>query len=300
MSTLRSAGPPTAWHGAGARLSCVSAEVFVRTEGDLTSATPVLLLHGFPTSSYDFINVWHRIGRQHPLITLDFVGFGMSEKPAHFGYGLFEQADVVLEVLAKLGVKEVHLVAHDMGTSVATELCARRERGLLPFRLCSLTLSNGSVFLDMAHLAISQRILRSPLGSAFAMLGNYRVFRREMRRLFVEPGVLSEKEITLWWELIVRDGGKERMPQLTAYLEERQRYEQRWIGALDRLDVPSLVLWGAQDPVAILAIGERLARTMTGSRYRVLHDLGHYPQVEGPDAFSKELLTFLKDVPLPN
>lgn len=289
--------PPTTWHGAGARLRCTDVYVFTRSEGVLSSRPPILLLHGFPTSSYDFFRVWDRLARNRPLLTLDFVGFGVSDKPAWFGYGLNEQADIVIEVLKQLKLNKVHLVAHDMGTSVATELLARRERGLLPIELASLTLSNGSVFIDMAHLSPSQKILKRPgIGEMFAKLANYPVFRAEMRRLFGEPKVLEEQEIEQMWDLMKRSAGLERMHQLIRYIDDRKRFARRWNGALERLDLPTLVLWGAKDPVAVLPIGEKLARTVRGSRLRVLKDLGHYPQLEGPDEFAREVETFLDEL----
>jgi pimeloyl-ACP methyl ester carboxylesterase len=297
MAPTHSAVMPTAWHGAGARVPCVAGNVFVRTEGDVTKATPILLLHGFPTSSHDFVRVWSRLGRARPLVTLDFLGFGMSDKPADFGYGLHEQADVVEEVLAKLGAKRAHVVAHDMGTSVATELCARRERKLLSFEVASLTLANGSVFIEMAHLQPAQKLLRAPtLGPMFAKLGNYPVFRRSMRRLFAEPDSIEDRELREMWELVSRAHGSERLAQAIRYVEERSRFERRWIGALERLNVPTMILWGAKDPVAVLPIGEKLARTVRGSRLRVLPLLGHYPQLEGPDAFAGEVSSFLDEL----
>ena len=288
--------PPTAWHGAGTRLPCTDLAVFVRTEGDLTERPPILMLHGFPTSSHDYEKVWVRLSRDRPLVTLDFVGFGLSDKPADFGYGLHEQADVVVEVIARLGVKRVHLLAHDMGTSVATELLARRERKLLPFQIESLTLSNGSVFVEMAHLQPAQHLLRSPLGSAFARLASFTVFKRSMRRLFAHPDSVPDRELELMWKLMSRSDGLLRMPQLISYVDERIRFSRRWHGALARLTLPTLILWGAKDPVAVLPIAERLARTVQGSTLRVMHDLGHYPQVEGPDQFAAELVDFLRAV----
>jgi len=297
MVTFDRAALPTAWHGAGARVACLSGKVFVRTEGDVLARTPVLLLHGFPTSCHDFVRVWPRLAKKRPLVTLDFLGFGASDKPLDFGYGLHEQADVVLEVLARLGVARAHVVAHDMGTSVATELCARRERKLLPIELTSLTLTNGSVFVEMAHLRPEQRLLQhATLGPLFARLASYPIFRRGMRRLFAEPDALEERELREMWELISRAHGAERMAQSIRYIEERTRFARRWVGALERFDRPTLVLWGAKDPVAVLPIGERLAKTIPGAKLRVMSALGHYPQLEGPDVFAGELGRFLDEV----
>jgi pimeloyl-ACP methyl ester carboxylesterase len=287
---------PTAWHRAGARIELKEGSVFVRTEGNIHQAPPLLLLHGFPTSSHDYARVWARLALKYPLVTLDFIGFGASDKPAHYGYSLFEQADVVLEVVKHLGLSRVHLVAHDMGTSVATELCARRERGLLPLDLRSLTLTNGSVLIEKAQLTTAQKILQRPvLGELFARLSSYTLFQRNIRALLGTPALLEDEEIRVMWELLCRADGRARLPQLIHYIEERYRYHHRWIKALERLDLPTLILWGARDPVAVLPIGEELNRLISGSRLRILHELGHFPQLEDPGAFAGELLAFLGD-----
>lgn len=284
----------------GTRIHLRDGAVFVRTEGDLSRQPPLLLLHGFPTSCHDYARVWARLATRHPLITLDFLGFGASDKPVTFGYSIFEQADLVLQILTRLNLREVHLVAHDMGTSVATELCARQERGLLPIRLRSLTLSNGSMLLDLAQLPHVQQLLHRPLlGDMVARVTNYPLFQRTMRSLFGTPELIEASELRAMWELLIRADGRARLPQILSYLDERRRFEDRWIGALRRLEeTPVLVLWGAKDPVAVLPIGEQLSKIIPGARLRVLQDLGHYPQLEGPGAFASELLDFLREIPI--
>ena len=93
-------------------------------------ATPVLVLHGFPVERLRLRRRRsRRVRRAAASSRFDFPGFGLSDKPADHGYSLFEQADVALAVAREMGVERAHLWAHDMGTSVATELLARRERG---------------------------------------------------------------------------------------------------------------------------------------------------------------------------
>src|SRR6185369_5619776 len=107
--------------------------------------------------------------------------------PEDAGYSLFEQAEVAIAVARKAKLSKAHIWAHDMGTSVATELLARRERGLLPFDVASITLMNGSVHVEMASLTIGQRILRSPAGNVFARAAGRPVFAAQMRRIFARP-----------------------------------------------------------------------------------------------------------------
>ena len=109
---------------------------------------PVLvLLHGFPSSSYDFRLLLPLLG-DNATLTFDFTGFGLSDKPRGYGYSLFKQADLVEEMVAhRFPGRDLFLVAHDMGTSVATELMAVTStapaRCSLPAR-CSSTAASCS------------------------------------------------------------------------------------------------------------------------------------------------------------
>jgi len=84
-----------------------------------------------------------------------------------------------------------------------------------------------------------------------------------------------------------------RTPSIIRYMDERDTFVRRWIGALERLDVPALVAWAAKDPVAVLAIGEQLASEIPGAEKVIWDDLGHYPQVEDPQRVAEAIRRFL-------
>lgn len=270
-------------------------EVFVLQTGTEHGGTPVLCLHGFPTASWDFADVIERFARRRRVITFDFLGYGFSDKPKAHAYSLFEQADLVLAVARELGLPRVHLVAHDMGTSVACELAARREWGSLPLSLESLVLMNGSVHIELAHLTPGQKLLRSPLGPLFAAASNRFTFGVQIKQICARKP--SEAELDAMWELVSRDDGAARMPALIGYIDERWKFHERWIGALERLDVPTLVAWGERDPVAVLAIAHALAGEIPGARLRTWPDLGHWPQLEDPARVAQTLEAFWDELP---
>jgi pimeloyl-ACP methyl ester carboxylesterase len=249
--------------------------------GPDAARTPVLVLHGFPSSAFDFAAAIDGVATGRRVVALDFPGFGLSCKPRDHGYSLFEQADVVLEVARAVGLEHAHLWAHDMGTSVATELLARRERRLCPLGIDSVTLMNGSVHVELAHLTRGQKLLRSPLAGIFARLNSRATFQAQLRRTFGrEP---DEATLHAMWDLVSRDDGLARLPATIRYVEERKRFRRRWIGALERCGLPLLVAWGRRDPVAVMAIAEKLARGTPGARIETWDDLGHWPQVEDPE-----------------
>jgi pimeloyl-ACP methyl ester carboxylesterase len=281
-----------AWRRAGTTVDTLDGAVFVHDTPGPASATPLVILHGFPTSSHDFAAVIPELARDRRVVTFDLLGFGYSAKPARFSYSLVEQCDVALAVLRALGVTDLHLWAHDMGTSVATELLARRERGLLSPTLRSLALMNGSVHVELARPTLGQHVLRSPLGPLFARLNTRRTFVAQMRRIMARPA--DEATLDAMWELVSRDDGALRLPAIIGYIAERKRLWHRWINALTRLDLPALVAWGMRDPVAVPAIAHQLAREIPGAELVTWPDLGHYPQVEDPPRVAAALRDFLR------
>jgi pimeloyl-ACP methyl ester carboxylesterase len=288
------------WNARGEKVRILGHDVFVVTAGPGRDEglDPLLLLHGFPSSSRDFAQALDRLAARRRVIVHDHLGFGFSDKPARYSYSLIEQAEVAIAVWRALGVRRGHLIAHDYGTSVATELLARRARDLCPVGFSSLTLTNGSVHIELSHLTPSQRVLRSKrLGPLFARLASERVFKLQMRRILGDPASVSEAELHAMWEGILHGGGQARLPAIAGYMDERVRFHARWVGALEALDLPAHMLWGRRDPVAVPAIAELLARETPGAKLTWLDDLGHYPMLEAPARWADAALGFLDALP---
>ncbi len=257
--------------------------VFVVDSGPVegSARAPVLFVHGFPGAAFDFADAMAIVEGERRVIALDLLGYGLSDKPLAMGLSLFEQADVIEVVLASLGVPRVHVVAHDMGTTVALELLARRRLGLLSFAVSSVLFTNGSVFIEMSQLTPSQRLLRVPgLGNAFARIASFATFRFQIDR--ITGRALSEEAARDMFELMTLHGGRQLLPKLIGYIEERHRFAERWVGHLGAVDLPVTVLWGQRDPVAVASIGERLAAAIPRAELVRLDDVGHFSPIEAP------------------
>jgi pimeloyl-ACP methyl ester carboxylesterase len=264
--------------------------VFVRSApGD---GPTILLLHGYPSSSFDYRQVIpHLAGR--PWLTLDFLGFGLSDKPRPHRYSLLEQADIVQAVVAESTSGPVVLVAHDMGTSVTTELLARDLQGRLPFELQRVVLTNGSVILRRASLRPIQKVLRGPMGPVVSRLANRRTFARGFGRLFSANHPLSAEEADAQWALMADNGGHRIAHLLISYQDERERYAERWHGAIRDWPKPLSFLWALDDPVATTNVLAGLRELRPAADVVELPGVGHYPQVEVPDVFTRAALSLL-------
>jgi len=191
---------------------------------------PLLVVHGFPTSSIDFAPVVDRLAAGRRVVLVDLPGYGLSDKPDR-AYSLFGQADAVEAVARALGLGEVDLLTHDMGDSVGGELLARTTEGTSPLRVRRRVVTNGSIYLGMAHLTDGQKLLRSlpdemlPAGAgpdAAALAATLAALCAP-----VPPARAAGVRLSAGAELVIRARGGRLLPRLIRYLDEQDRHEHR-------------------------------------------------------------------------
>ena len=242
----------------------------------------LLLLHGFPSSSYD----WRLLLEELPgraALAYDCLGFGLSEKPRDHTYTLAEQADIAEALVARHGDGgPVFLVGHDMGTSVATELMARDIDGTAEIELVGGMLFNGSMIQSAASPTLAQRLLRGPLGPVMARLSSERVFRQQFGSIFSAEHPLSDEEAADQWSLVTNEGGQRLGHRLISYMDERERHAARWYGALRNWPKPLHLAWGMADPVATENVLNAVLELRPQVPLTRFPELGHYPQIEDP------------------
>lgn len=243
--------------------------------------TALWLIHGFPTSSRDWRGVWPALAMQHELFALDMLGFGASAKPRRFDYSIAASADQWVALAEATGVREVAILAHDYGNTVAQELLARQREGRLGFRITSVAFLNGGLFPEATHPLRIQRLLASPLGPLLSRFTSERTFIANLRHICARPW--PEGELPEAWQQLNRDGGKAVMPKLLRYIGERRRHRARWVGALQQAGVPVALINGVEDPISGRSIVARWRELLPSAPVHELAGVGHYPQMEAPD-----------------
>jgi pimeloyl-ACP methyl ester carboxylesterase len=275
------------WRETGAIEDVLGRRLFVhRREG--SEAPMLLFLHGFPSSSYDWRELFE-LRRGEATLAFDFLGFGLSEKPRDHVYTLAWQADAAEELVRRAGSPPVFLVGHDMGTSVATELMARDLRGELEMRLSGALLFNGSMLLHLAKPTVGQRLLRSSLGPLFARLTTETGFRAQFSRVFSPDHPLGAEEAADQWALIAHNDGQRIAHRTIHYMAERERFTDRWHGAIRDWPGSLTLAWGMLDPVARTEVLDGLRALRPGVETIELPDAAHYPQIEQPERISAAL-----------
>lgn len=269
------------WFAAGERVPAGGHTLFERVAG-AEDAPWLTLLHGFPTSSFDWARVADGLAAHRRLLMFDFLGFGDSDKPRDHDYSIHEQADLTEELWRRHDVERTAVIAHDYGVSVGQELLARRAEGSLGVELERIAFLNGGLYPDMHRALLIQRLLLRPrAGPLLARAMNERAFARSFSRVFAPAHRPTADELREHWLGVARRGGRIH-DRLIRYIEDRRRHADRWTRALERTDVPRLFVWGMLDPVSGAHMAERIVSRVPGRELHALADVGHYPQLEAP------------------
>jgi pimeloyl-ACP methyl ester carboxylesterase len=253
---------------------------------------PLLVLHGFPTCSADWRHVVDTLATQRRVVLFDFVGFGLSAKPDR-RYSIELHADTAVEVAASCGLERVALCTHDMGDTVGGELLARDLDGSLPFGISRRVLTNGSIYLGLAHLTTGQQLLLQ-LDDAPTDAISAAGFTAGVALTFSPAHPATREELELQWAAMAEADGHRLLPRLIRYIEDRRLREARYTGAIERHASPIGVVWGMQDPVAVAPMVDRLLAARPGTPFIALDDAGHYPMIEIPEEFARALTGLLQ------
>ena len=253
---------------------------------------PLLLIHGFPTSSWDWHRVWGPLAVNRRVIACDMLGFGLSAKPRS-GYSIRRQADIQIELLQELGITDFDVIAHDYGDTVGQELLARRNEQGADFGLGRMLLLNGGLFPEQHRMLPIQRLGSSPFGFLVGRLMNRQRFGQNFLRIFGAHTQPSEQELDEFWRLIAINDGHRISHTLMHYIAERRKYRERWVGALQQAAVPLKLVDGGVDPISGKHMVEYFRKLVPGAKAVCFDDIGHYPQTEAPDRLLPEVWDFL-------
>ena len=267
------------WAGGGAYLDTSAGRVFFRDEG---VGPIIVMLHGFPTWSYDWVEVAHDLAADHRVITLDFPGYGFSEKRDGVDFSVKASADVVEQLLVHLGIGSAVLAIHNYGGIVGQELLDRRRQGSLPFAVEAVHVLNNGIVYAAYRPTRAQKLLAKPILGAF-VAGRLTKERLHMGLNSVRgSNKLDAAGFDELWVGMSRDNGHKLAHRHIGYNAERAVHHRRWEEALFGYDGPIQLIWGLADPVSGRHVLELARPRLPEARVVELADVGHFPQSEAP------------------
>ncbi len=242
-------------------------ELFYHCEGE-PSAPALYLQHGWPTSSFDFQELSAALSSDFFVCALDTPGYGFSDKPDGYPYSILEDGEIVQTFIEDvMQADEVLLLTHDKGDSVGLELLHRYVNGSVSFLLTEHVMLNGSIHLEQAELSSFQStLLDAETGPGLAAQLDGTTLAAATGATVYSPS-LSQTEVADLASVFDFDDGTDRLHQTIQYLEERRIYEDdRWLAALAQSRVPTTLIWGELDPVAVPAVADYVWDEVLASR----------------------------------
>lgn len=277
------------WKDGGQYFDFLGFDVFYRVAG---SGPFLLLVHGYPFNSWDWAPLWDRLTERYTVIAPDMLGMGFSAKPVVADYSVPAHADMHEALLAHVGVTECHVVAHDLGVSVAQEMLARHEsstQSMTPYRLRSLTWLNGGLFIESYRPRLVQQLLSTPLGDVAGRFHKLLLSKPLLARSIDEmfgPATKPSPRLLEQFDQIMNYNDGARVTHLVGrFVRDRLTYRNRWVRAMRATSVPMRLINGPADPNSGRHMAERYREVIPDPDVVMLPDaIAHWPHIEAPDA----------------
>ncbi|HEV7462461.1 MAG TPA: alpha/beta hydrolase [Methyloceanibacter sp.] len=275
--------------GPYARLGPPEAPVRLYVE-ERGKGSPVLLIHGFGASTYTWRYVAPELAKTHRVIAVDLKGFGQSDKPFDSRYSVFDQAELLAQLIEDKDLRNLTLVGHSFGGGIAL-LLALEANERLEGRITKLVLLDSIAYPQ--NIPVFFRLLDVPLVSHLGvrMVPPSVQTRVALKIAYFDDSKIDEDEVDAYAAPLKTAAGKHAIiysarqivPDGLAEISERYK----------TIELPTLILWCDHDRIVPLEVGLKLRRTLPNSTLRLVEDCGHMPQEEQPASTLKLLQGFL-------
>lgn len=280
------------WKESGSFFKYESYNIFFKEHKNEGKET-LLLLHGFPTASWDYWKMWELLKDDFRLITFDFLGFGFSDKPLNIQYSFLQHADITEALLEKLNVEKYHMISHDYGVTVGQELLVRHDESKEK-NLQSICFLNGGLFAEITQPIFIQKLMLSPLGVLVPFFLGKNSLRKNFKKIFGPNTQASEEEIDEFWKLLSHKNGVKAFPLLIKYINERKKYSDRWSIPLEKPSIPIILINGNHDPISGKNITDYYLKINPKGNVINMPNIGHYPNTEAAEEVVEYYLEFIQ------
>jgi pimeloyl-ACP methyl ester carboxylesterase len=247
--------------------------------------TPLVLIHGYTSLHYTWNDVFEPLSKKFRVIAVDLKGFGFSDKPDG-DYTRREQAKLVRGLLDHLKIEKTWLAGSSMGGEVSLNVALQS-----PERVAGLILIDSAGVKFESRSRSSSEAFKIPfLGRAFAALAllSEDTIRDGLRRSYFDRSKITDKTVRMYHLPLTGNNG-----QRAAALASQQWDFYSIEGGLGKINVPALIIWGAEDEVIPLGTGRKMNSLIKNSELKVYENTGHLPQEEVPQRVVEDILDFI-------
>lgn len=255
---------------------------------------PVLvLIHGFGASLQSWNDIYPALARRHSVVRLDLKGSGFSSKPHDDKYSPDDQAHLLWDFIVGLNLHRVVLIGHSLGGGIALLTTLAAHFGT------SIPKIEGLVLIDSAgfpqQLPFFVEAFRNPL---LLIINNLLTAtfktRITLKRLFVVRNEVTEERVWRYAYFLTLDGTEAALRSTAKALTHTN--DDRLAKQLPMIRIPTLIIWGQNDPAIPVRNAEMFHRAIAGSTVSILPQTGHVPHEERPEETFKVIQDFLETI----
>jgi pimeloyl-ACP methyl ester carboxylesterase len=285
--------------------------VFTIQKGDPNNPA-ILLIHGYPTSSFDFTELFDILSTDYFVCAIDTVGYGLSDKPRDgYVYSIKDDAKLVdYYIRDVLDLTSLSVLTHDKGSSVGFALL-ELYHNQTDYQINHHFITNGNVYLPLAQLTSFQKILLNDYIGPVATRYFKGDFIAEGKNANTHTFPESDAKVDAIASIIDYQDGGLVQHNVIQYLNERTVNENLWLQDLEQSTIPATIIWGVDDFIAPTAVADYVWNTSLKNReteayYWRLPNANHYLQNDQPLVISKLIKQALgesidfKDIPIEN
>lgn len=256
------------------------------------SGKPVLLIHGFGNSIYVWRHLAPELAKQNKVTAIDLKGFGDSPKPVDGRYSVYEQARLIRDYVVDNDLKDVTIVGHSLGGGIALVASLYLQQSA-PGRQRGLVLIDSVAYPQQMPMFI--RLLATPVvGPLIAGVVPPEIQIREVMKLvYAESSAVPADAVKAYAKALKTPEGRYAAVVSAQQLQPPDLQELSL--QYPSLRVPTLIVWGKQDKIVPVSVGERLHQAIPGSRLFVIDDSGHSPAEERPQVLLPVVNSFLRN-----
>lgn len=257
---------------------------------DVGTGEPVVLIHGFGGSMWQWEHQLSPLSAQFRVITPDLIGSGLSDKP-DIEYRPEQMVEYFVAFLDALQIQQAVLVGNSMGAGLAIAVSLNH-----PERVSKLILISGlpANVKDKLTSPSIRRALDISAPSWLVSFGNWLfgglMLESILKEIVYDPSLLTPA-------VIERSNRNRQHPGLIPPIMTVRHTLPLWETDLARrigqVSHPTLILWGEEDRVFPISVGEELHRTINGSQFVRIPEAGHIPQWEQPAIANQAMVEFI-------
>ncbi len=279
-----------AWQQAGTFFNWQGHRIFYRKAG---SGPPLLLIHGYPVSSYDWHRIWDDLATHFSLIAPDMLGMGFSDKPRNHAYTIAHHAQMHTALLTQLGINKTAVVAYDLGVSVAQEMMTMQVSPAHAPQIIDITFLNGGICPEAYRPRWIQKLLATSTGDWLGPKIPQSMFNKTLRQLFGTQTQPSSELLDDFWALYAHNDGCAINHRVGRFWLDRLKQRDRLVNATTRASIPLRLINGAADPNSGWHMAMVFQKLRPDVQVIKLEGIGHWPQIEAAQRVADEIITAL-------